>query len=51
MKRKIKYTDGPLRKARVVEDFLPAAKDLVLCHKKSLTVKRKIRRSTKSHVA
>jgi predicted DNA binding CopG/RHH family protein len=29
MKRKIKYTDEPMGDVRVVEDFLPAPKDLV----------------------
>lgn len=30
MNSKIRYTDEPLGKLRVVEDFLPAPKDLVL---------------------
>ena len=29
MKKEIKYTDGPLGKLRVVEDFLPAPENLV----------------------
>jgi predicted DNA binding CopG/RHH family protein len=29
MKKKIKYTDGPVGKTEVVEDFLPAPEDLV----------------------
>jgi predicted DNA binding CopG/RHH family protein len=37
MKKKIKYTDESLGKFRVVDDFLPAPKDLVL--KKQETVK------------
>ncbi|MEK7745363.1 MAG: CopG family transcriptional regulator [Elusimicrobiota bacterium] len=28
MKRKISYTDGPLRKLSVVKDFLPSPKEL-----------------------
>ncbi len=30
MKRKIKYTDEPIGKVRVVTDFLPSPKELVL---------------------
>ena len=30
MKNEIKYTDGPLGKLRVVEDFLPAPENLIL---------------------
>ena len=30
MKEKIKYTDEPIGKVRVVSDFLPSPKDLVL---------------------
>jgi len=30
MKKKIKYTDEPMGKVRVVSDFLPSPKDLVL---------------------
>jgi predicted DNA binding CopG/RHH family protein len=30
MKKKIKYTNEPMGKARVVSDFLPSPKDLVL---------------------
>lgn len=29
-KRKVKYTDGPIGKIKIVEDFLPKPKDLVL---------------------
>lgn len=29
MKNEIKYTDGPLGKLRVVEDFLPAPENLI----------------------
>ena len=29
-KRKVKYTDGPIGKIKIVEDFLPQPKDLVL---------------------
>lgn len=29
-KSKIKYTDGPIGKIKIVEDFLPRPKDLVL---------------------
>ena len=30
MKKKIKYTDEPMGKVKVVSDFLPSPKDLVL---------------------
>jgi predicted DNA binding CopG/RHH family protein len=30
MKKKIKYTDEPMGKVRIVSDFLPSPKDLVL---------------------
>ena len=29
-KRKVKYTDGPVGKVKIVDDFLPKPKDLVL---------------------
>jgi len=29
-KRKVKYTDGPIGKIKIVDDFLPKPKDLVL---------------------
>lgn len=29
-KRKVKYTDEPIRKIKIVADFLPSPKDLVL---------------------
>lgn len=29
-KRKVKYTDNPIRKIKIVDDFLPQPKDLVL---------------------
>ncbi|HSW87356.1 MAG TPA: hypothetical protein VLG49_07670 [Rhabdochlamydiaceae bacterium] len=29
-KRKVKYTDGPIGKIKIVDDFLPRPKDLVL---------------------
>jgi predicted DNA binding CopG/RHH family protein len=30
MKKKIRYTDGPIGKFRVIKDFLPRPEDLVL---------------------
>jgi len=47
MKKKIKYTDEPMGKVRVVSDFLPSPKDLVL---KDETVKVTISLSTASVV-
>ena len=29
MKKKIKYTDGPIGKTKIVEDFLPSPEELV----------------------
>ena len=29
-KRKVKYSDGPIKKIKIVDDFLPRPKDLVL---------------------
>ena len=45
MKSKIEYTDGPLGKLRVVEDFLPAPEDLIF---KEDTAKVTINLSTAS---
>ncbi len=45
MKNEIKYTDGPLGKLRVVEDFLPAPENLIF---KEDTAKITINLSTAS---
>ena len=45
MKNEIKYTDGPLGKLRVVEDFLPAPENLIF---KEDTAKIAINLSTAS---
>lgn len=45
MKNEIKYTDGPLGKLRVVEDFLPAPANLIL---KENTAKVTLNLSTSS---
>ena len=34
-KRKIKYTDEPIRKIKIVDDFLPDSQDLVLKEEKT----------------
>ena len=39
MKRKIKYTDEPMNIGRVVEDFLPRPKDLVLRKERAITLR------------
>jgi len=39
-KRKIKYTDGPLGKIKIVDDFLPKPKKLVLKKKHVVKVYR-----------
>ncbi len=49
MKRKIKYTNKPLGDVRVVDDFLPAPKGLVLRQQKSLLA-RKTTRHTKRRI-
>lgn len=44
MKRKIKYTDEPLSNVRVVEDFLPPPKNLVLRRKRPMAAHKTTRR-------
>ncbi len=34
-KIKVKYTDGPIGKIKIVDDFLPKPKDLILKKKKA----------------
>jgi predicted DNA binding CopG/RHH family protein len=39
MKRRIKYTDGPIREFKVIKDFLPSPSELVFKHKhKKVTI-------------
>ncbi|MDQ5984913.1 MAG: hypothetical protein CSYNP_03452 [Syntrophus sp. SKADARSKE-3] len=39
MKKQIKYTDEPMKMGRVVEDFLPRPKDLVLKKERVVTLR------------